>query len=326
MASIKDVAEKANVGRATVSRVLNNSGYVAEETRKKVLQAMEELNYAPNELARNLYHNKSGIVAILVPSISHPFFGEFVDYCEAELHRRGYKAMICNTSRSEDEEQEYLDMLKRSVVDGIITGAYSLDVDAYSRIDRPIVALDRYINEDIPVVAVDHIVGGRMAAQELIDCGCRSILHIRGSFKVESPSHDRHKEFNRIMAEQGITVHTCEFEWDSFDIAYLRKVIADILDTGIEIDGVFGVDIAAMECMNECVSRGMNIPEDVKVVAYDGTYVLEMSEMKITSIVQPIDRLATEAVRLVANMIDGKTYIDRQTLMDVSLVRGKTTQ
>lgn len=325
MASIKDVAERANVGRATVSRVLNDSGYVAAETREKVLKAMEELNYAPNELARNLYHNKTGIVAILVPSISHPFFGEFVDYCESELHNRGFKAMICNTSRSLDEEKEYLDMLKRSVVDGIITGAYSLDVAAYSRIDRPIVALDRYINEDIPVVAVDHIIGGRLAAQELIDCGCKSVLHIRGSFKVESPSHDRHKEFNKVMEDHGITVHTCEFEWDSFDIGYLRNVIADILDSGIEIDGVFGVDIAAIECMNECVSRGLKIPQDVKIVSYDGTYVTNMSRIKMTSIVQPIDKLAAEAVRLIANMIDGKTYVDRQTLMDVSLVRGETT-
>ena len=88
MASIRDVARKANVGPATVSRVLNNSGYVSEETRRKIEDAMRELNYTPNELARNLFHKKSGIIAILVPSVSHPFFAELVKCVETELYAR----------------------------------------------------------------------------------------------------------------------------------------------------------------------------------------------------------------------------------------------
>ena len=88
MASIKEVAQKAGVGVGTVSRVLNSTGYVSDETRIKVETAMKELNYIPNELARNLLSKKSGIVAIIIPKISHPFFAEVVLYAEAELRKR----------------------------------------------------------------------------------------------------------------------------------------------------------------------------------------------------------------------------------------------
>ena len=89
MASIRDVAKKANVGAATVSRVLNNSGYVSEETRQKIEDAMKELNYTPNELARQLFHKKTGIVAVLVPTVGHPFFSDFVDKIEEEIKKDG---------------------------------------------------------------------------------------------------------------------------------------------------------------------------------------------------------------------------------------------
>lgn len=119
MASIKDVAKKAGVGVGTVSRMINESGYVAKATREKIQKAMEELDFTPNELARNLYRKKTGIVAVLVPSVSNPFFSEFVDYVEMELYKYNYKTMLCNTVREKNLELEYLDMLNRHIVDGV---------------------------------------------------------------------------------------------------------------------------------------------------------------------------------------------------------------
>ena len=100
MASIKDVAQKAGVGVGTVSRVLNNSGYVSDETREKIEEAMKNLQYTPNELARNLYHKKSGIIAVLVPTVEIPFFAELVHDIEAELYNEGFKIMLCNTDKA----------------------------------------------------------------------------------------------------------------------------------------------------------------------------------------------------------------------------------
>ena len=116
LASIKEVAQKAGVGVGTVSRVLNSTGYVSDETRIKVETAMKELNYIPNELARNLLSKKSGIVAIIIPKISHPFFAEVVLYAEAELMKKGYKTMICSTYSKRNYEKEYINMLNRHIV------------------------------------------------------------------------------------------------------------------------------------------------------------------------------------------------------------------
>lgn len=160
MASIKDVAQKAGVGVGTVSRVLNNSGYVSDETREKIEEAMKNLQYTPNELARNLYRKKSGIIAVLVPTVEIPFFAELVHNIEAELYNEGFKIMLGNTDKAHNAELEYLDMLNRHIVDGVITGVHSLDVEEYKKIKKPIVAFDRYLGEDIPVVTVDHKEGG----------------------------------------------------------------------------------------------------------------------------------------------------------------------
>ena len=103
MASIRDVAKKANVGPATVSRVLNNSGYVSEESRRRIEQAMMELDYTPNELARNLFRKKTGIVALLVPSISHPFFAAFVEKAEEAGQDSGFDDLF--TDSDEDDEE-----------------------------------------------------------------------------------------------------------------------------------------------------------------------------------------------------------------------------
>lgn len=325
MAGIKDVAKRAHVGVGTVSRMLNNSGYVADETRKKIEIAMKELNYTPNELARNLFHKRTGIIAVLVPNVTNPFFAEFVNYAEAELYELGFKMMLCNTVKESNAELEYLDMLNRHIVDGVITGVHSLEVEEYRKIHKPIVALDRYLGDRIPVVAVNHKEGGRIAAETLISSGCNKILHFRGSMAVESPYHERHFEFDRIMKKNNIETYDYELEWNHFDTEYYRKAVEDVFSKEIDFDGVFAVDQLAIECMNETIRRHRKVPRDVKFVAYDGTFVTKMVEPKMTAIVQPIKGLAKESVRLLVDLIGGIEYKNEEVLLGVSLQEGKTT-
>ena len=325
MASIRDVAKRAGVGVGTVSRLLNESGYVSGETRAKIEDAMKELDYTPNELARNLYHKKTGIIAVLVPNVSNPFFAEFVDYVEAELYQLGYKMMLCNTAKTHNAELEYLDMLNRHIVDGIITGVHSLDVEEYKKIHKPIVALDRYHGEDIPVVAVDHKEGGRLAAETLIKNGCKKVLHFKGAVQVESPYHERHYEFERIMKKNNIQTYGYELKWNRMDSAYYKEVVEEVFSKDIEFDGVFGVDRLVIECMNEAIRRHKKVPRDVKFIAYDGTFITEIVEPKLTAIVQPIEGLAKESVRLIHRLIGGRVYKDKKILLNVQVRYGRTT-
>lgn len=325
MAGIRDVAKRACVGVGTVSRMLNNSGYVAEDTREKIEIAIQELNYTPNELARNLYRKRTGNIAVIVPNVSNPFFSQFIDYMEAELYEMGFKMMLCNTVKESNAELEYLDMLNRHIVDGVITGVHSLDVEEYRKIHKPIVALDRYLGEHIPVVAVNHKEGGRIAAEALIQNGCKKVLHFRGSTIVESPYHARHFEFERIMKEHHIKTYPYELAWNHFDLDYYREAVADVFSKGIDFDGVFAVDLLAIECMNETIRRHRKVPKDVKFVAYDGTFITNIVEPKMTAVVQPIEEMAKESVRLLSDLISGKEYKSKQVVLGVHLRKGNTT-
>lgn len=325
MAGIKDVAKKAGVGVGTVSRMLNNSGYVAEETRKKIEIAMKELNYTPNELARNLYHMRTGIIAVLVPSMSYPFFAEFVDCVEAELYKLGFKMMLCSTSKEKNAELEYLDMLNRHIVDGVITGVHSLDVAEYKKLRKPVVALDRFLGEHIPVVTADHKEGARLAAEALIGSGCKCVLHFKASTAVQAPYLEKHTAFEQIMEERKIKTYPYEIEWNRFDLGYYREVAGDICSGKLDFDGVFGVDCLVIACIKEFIRRQGNVPENVKFVAYDGTFAVTMVEPEPTVIVQPVAKLAEEAVRLLGNMMNGQEYYNKQVVLGVQYRKGRTT-
>nr|WP_288632721.1 LacI family DNA-binding transcriptional regulator [uncultured Blautia sp.] len=325
MASIKEVARKANVGVGTVSRVLNSTGYVSDETRKKVEEAMKELNYIPNELARNLLSKKSGIVAIIIPKISHPFFAEIVLYAEAELMKKGYKTMICSTYSEQNYEKEYLNMLNRHIVDGIIAGSHMLDLEEYQNVRGPIVAVDRFLGENIPIISTNHKIGGRLAAEELLRNGCRCVLQIQGARVVDSPSHERHYEFERYMKKHGVTVYSYEMDWNDFDYGQYDAMAEQLMDKFPDVDGIFAVDMVAIACIRQLLKRKKKIPRDVKIVAYDGTYVAKVGVMNLTVVQQPIEKLTNRAVHVLINMIQGKEYRNKKIFYEPTLLLGDTT-
>src|SRR5690606_7773253 len=135
MPTIRDVAERAGVSVTTVSRVLNNRGYISEATRRKVYQAMKELDYQPNEVARSLFRKRSNIIGLIVPTVEHPFFGELTFQVETYAYSRGYKVLVCNSQLNAAKEQEYIGMLRRNQVDGIIMASHTLEVEEYRRLN-----------------------------------------------------------------------------------------------------------------------------------------------------------------------------------------------
>ncbi|NLM14123.1 MAG: LacI family transcriptional regulator, partial [Epulopiscium sp.] len=112
MASIKDVAKLAGVGVGTVSRVINNNKSVSDATREKVKWAIEQLDYVPNEVARNFKKQSSQLVGMMIPTIAHPYFSKLVFYVESELYKHGYKLLICNSETEKEKELQYIEMLK----------------------------------------------------------------------------------------------------------------------------------------------------------------------------------------------------------------------
>lgn len=325
MASMKDVAKLAGVGIGTVSRALNDSGYVAPDTKEKIVLAMEQLDYTPNELARNLFQKRSGIIAVLVPDIAHPFFSELVRCIESELYEKGFKTMVCSTFKEKNYETEYIDMLKRHIVDGVITGVHSLKIDDYLKTNQPIVAFDRFLSPNIPLVGVNHWNGGILAAEELLQAGCTSAVQFQGAKAVNSPAHDRHIAFAKCMKEAGVPIFSYELDWNRFEIEYFNSVVRNVYYEHSEVNGVFGADLLAAAYMRIALAEGKQVPKDLKVVAYDGTMLTKVVYPVITAIAQPMDKLAKECTRLIVKRIEGDKTKDVRVTIDVSLVKGQTT-
>lgn len=323
MASIRDVAKKAGVGVGTVSRALNGTGYVAEDTKAKILAMAAELDYQPNELARNLFRNRTGIIGIVVPDMENPFFSKLLKHMEIQLYKNGYKAMICNTIEISNREQDFIDMLRQNVMDGIITGAHSLQDYAYLNLNKPVVAMDRNLGPDIPIIHSDHKAGGRMAARLLLDAGCRNVLNFGGSFRVHTPSNDRHQEFNRVMEENGASVKTIEMAWNMMEYDYHCRIMEQYMDIYRDIDGVFTTDIGALYCLNIANQRGVKVPEELHIVGYDAVDMTRLFTPKLTSIAQDIPGLATACVDTMMDLLDGKK-VKMEQILPVSIQKGGT--
>lgn len=185
MATMKDVAKLAKVGVGSVSRVLNDAPGVKPATKKRVEAAIKKLGYVRDDYARGLKTNRSQTIALILPTVWHPFFSEFAYYIEQSLYRRQYKLLLCNSSEDAEKELQYIKMVTQNKVDGIVGITYSA-IDQYVSSNLPFVSIDRYFTEDISYVTSDNFIGGKIAAKELLVRGVKHPAFISGYSKFGS--------------------------------------------------------------------------------------------------------------------------------------------
>ncbi len=324
MASIKDVAKEAGVGVGTVSRAMNNTGYVSPATRKKIDKAIEKLNYTPNELARNLFRNRSGIVGVIVPDLDHPFFSCLVRNIEMKLYEQGYKTMVCNAVGISHREREYLDMLERNMVDGIITGSHCLDGEEYLKHEKPIVSIDRDFGPKIPIVGSDHAMGGRLAAELMLRDGRKNVLQIFG-VSPHILANERHLTFQKTLEEQGVQVKTMPMDWNVFDWQAFQKTARKIMEEHPDVDGIFSGDLGAIACMNMATQKGLRIPKDLSLIGFDATSATQMVSPQLTAIRQNIPLLAEVSVNTLLDQVEQRREILHRQILNVEVCPGGTT-
>lgn len=332
MASISDVAKRAGVGVGTVSRVLNGTGYVADKTREKVEKAIKDLHYVPNELARNLTTQRSHTIAVIVPDISNMFFANLVNEIERNLRQQGYKTMLCNCNGEKTNEKAFIELLDRNLVDGVITASNLLRNENYAKITKPMVSIDSLLSPSIPAISSDHREGGRLAAKLLIDAGCKNVLQFRDSvdhlIKTSGSEHKitvsqfpyvlRHIEFEKAIKEAGIEYHEIlpyeDFKGDA------KAAAEEALRRFPDIDGFMATDIPAVHFAKLALEKGKKIPEDIQIVAYDGTQLSQMFYPSLSAIVQPVPKAASLAVELVLKQIAGEKVEQMNTILPVDVI------
>ncbi len=325
MATIKDVAERAGVTVTTVSRVLNDRGYISQKTRDAVHKAMKELHYQPNELARALFRRKSKVLGLLLPSISHPFFAELTSHVESHAYKLGYKVLICNSLEDSAKEQEYLALLKRQQVAGIVMASPTLEASEYARTALPVVAIDHFLADSIPYVASDNAAGGRLAAEHLLARGCRHLAHISGPLMMNTLVNQRYTAFVAVAKEHGVPFRMVETKWNNFTREENEAMVRRLFEEDPSIDGVFASsDLIAASFIGICLSMGKRVPEDVKVIGYDDVSLASLFVPGITTIHQPIEELADLAVQIIHREYEGLP-VEPSCVLPVRLVaRGST--
>lgn len=322
MVSVKEVAKLAGVGLGTVSRVINNTGSVSPATREKVLKAVADLNYVPNEVARNFKMQATKMVGLMLPSIWHPFFSALAYFIENELYINGYKLLLCNSDTDKDKEIGYIQMLKRNQVAGIITISYH-DYYAHESIDLPIVTIDRFISDKIPHIASDNYQGGRLAAEALIKGGAKKIAYMGGEPPFRSSVSDRKRALLDVAIENGIPYVVHESASCPNHEVTLAK---EFMDVNPDVDGIFtSTDMFAAALIREIEKRGKKVPEDIQVIGFDGIQNNEFFSPYLSTIVQPIEMLSRESVKLLLGLINGEE-VPFETILGVSLRQGETSR
>ena len=170
MATLKDVAKETGLTVSTVSRVLNNRGYISEETRKKVYEAMKKLNYRPNEVARSLSKQTTNTIGVIVPHIRHPYFAELISNLESQAYHHGHKILLFNSQEKNEKEWEYMEMCTSNRVAGVILCSGTVGVEKFTGLNVPLITIERYLENGTAEVECDNEQGGCLAAQLLQVC------------------------------------------------------------------------------------------------------------------------------------------------------------
>ncbi|MEL4024755.1 LacI family DNA-binding transcriptional regulator [Lysinibacillus endophyticus] len=323
MANISDVAKLANVSVATVSRYLNNSGYVGKKSRAQIEEAIKQLNYTPSEVARTLTTKQSDLIGLIIPDINNPFFPELARAVEDTAFRHGYTVILCNSDEDIEKEQHYIKTLSKKYVAGLILTTI-LDQDNYSNnLSIPIVALDRPLNVNIPTVTTDNEKGAKIGTQYLIENGVSNILCISGPKSVTS-TNLRLKGFFKAVEGNNVEIHMVESKHD-FQTA--EQLTYETLQAHPEIDGIFAFsDASAIGALKAAHRLGLKVPEQLQIVGFDGIQMGNVVTPSLTTVAQDIYRLGERATQILIEQIEGKSTNSFSEQIEPQLLIRETTK
>lgn len=326
--TIYDVAKKANVSIATVSKVINDTGRISEKTKSKVKDAMVELNYRPNMIASALMGKQTKTIGLLIPDLANPFFSELARSIEDQGHELGYNLVICNTDYKMEKEINYLTLLKQKQVDGFILASGFENFDKVKEIiseDTPVVIVARdFPMFSIDAVAIDDFMGGYLAAEHLVELGHENIGVVARDLYS---NRERLRGFNYLLEEKGLEVKK-NFQYvKHMDHIQAGREMMEVYSKSDQIPtAIFACnDLLAAGVIQYAKEIGLNVPEDLSVIGFDNTSIASIVEPPLTTIAQPIQGMGKEVMNLIVSLIKGKKEEKSRIILLPSLVKRKTT-
>ena len=319
--TIKDVAKHAGVGIGTVSRVINNQKAVGDKTRTKVLGAMKELNYSPNNMASQLRKNRTKIIALLVPVINHPFFSKLAYYVEDEADKYGYSVLLVSSQQRVEKEEEIINRIRRRKVDGAVFVTHFMHDEEMFK-NCPIVSIDRTFGENVPYVTSDNYEATKTALEYMIERGAKRIGFLGTKPLVDSEVMYREKAYVDLMNEKNMPV--CSVN-EVILHGEEELIVNDFMEKYSDVDGVFVSGYSLSQVFyKRAVESGKKIPDDLQIVSYDGEFT-QWSINDVTCVEQPVEEMARNIVNLLIKKIRGEDTQTR-TVLKTRFILGSTTK
>lgn len=321
--TIYDVAEKAGVSIATVSKVLNNTGRISERTKKKVNDVMDELEYQPSSVATALTGKKTFTIGVLVPDIANPFFAEVARALENNARETGYSIILCSTDYQREREQDYLELLYKKQVDGVIIATEPKNWNIFEKLQRQNIPLLMFSVDHLAfashVVTTDDVRGGYLAGRYLLDKGHRHLAIIT---EINRPSGRlRLDGFMQSIMDEGVTLENDMIIHSKSKIEDAKVAASTILKQEKLPTAVFAsTDLIAAVFINEARKAGLSIPNDISVIGFDNTIHAEIVDPGLTTIAQPISELARYAILKLLESIENPKMPGHRIMLTPELI------
>ena len=325
MISIREVAKLAGVSAATVSRVMNGTAKVDPEKRERVLRVIEETGFVPNEVARTLFRKSAKTIGLILPSIRNPYFTELAAQVDVIALHHGFRPFLCNTGYDPEKEKAAVQMLVSMNADAIIVASCSDQLrETINNCPIPIVALDAMLyGADVEAcVFCDYYEGGRMAAEYLIENGCKNIVCIKGP-QYRYSARARYQGYLDVCRERNVPEQTVECD---YDFNQGMAMTEELLEKYPDVDGIIACnDIVAISTYKVLHKRNISVPDQVQLIGFDDISFATLLSPELTTICQPVKDMAEKAVELIVkNELTGMT--GGKFIFPVSLVARQTTK
>lgn len=331
MATIEDIADEADVSPSTVSRALNDSSLIGEETSKKIKRIAREMNYQKNELASGLVKGVGvGALGLIIPNISNPYYAELTRGVQDRANELGYGVFLGDTEASLEKERQFETLLRKKKVDGIILASATVDdpyVKELQNSSVPILLISRISRElETNFIKVNDIQGGKLALEHLVDLGHEKIGFIGGPESFSS-AQDRRIGFEDVMSERGLQVNRSIVSHAQYTQDAGYNTASAYITKQDEFTAIFCAnDIIALGAIEALEREGLDVPEDVSIVGYDNISFAKLPRIMLTTVSQPIYTMGYDAAESLIDISENEKEQVIQREMTPDLIVRNTTK
>jgi len=332
MTTIEDIAKKAETSIATVSRVLNNKEGFSEETRQKVLQAMEETGYESNAIARSLKKQKTNTIGVIIPNISSMLSNEILNGIEEYAHANDYNVIVSYTYSDPKKVMQTLKTFNEQRVDGILFTSDYLTAEYYQYIERmqaPVVLVATEAeNHDLPFVKVNDVDASSAAVEYLIQKGHTEIGMLSGPPSDPMAGASRIKGYKQALASANLETTDSKIVYQTdFSFEEGKENFVRLMDAHPEITAIFAAsDELAIGALKKAHEMEIAVPEDVSIIGYDNLLMAEMVWPGLTTLAQPLQQMGYEATEMLMDSIQTKETSEKQVYIPYEIIERDTVK